>query len=168
MNNIYSLALKQSKDTAPVVARLADMMRYILYEADQSRVPLTKEVSFLSNYIEVERIRHRHNTIQFDVQGINDVPMIEPLLLLPFIENAFKHGLEQETGIGHVKIILCIIDNELTLDVSNSKPIGLNPSTGIGLQNVLKRLQLLYPNVHDLQVNEKTDAHNIILTLQLK
>jgi two-component system LytT family sensor kinase len=168
MNNIYSLALKQSKDTAPVVARLADMMRYILYEADQAKVALTKEISFLSNYVEVERIRHQHNTIQFDVQGINDDAMIEPLLLLPFIENAFKHGLEQETGRGFVSIILCVIENELTLEVSNSKPIAPNPSTGIGLQNVSKRLTLMYPNSHDLQVNEKTETYHVTLTLQLK
>ena len=167
MNNIYSLALKQSKDTAPVVARLADMMRYVLYEADQPRVLLKKEIAFLNDYVEVERIRHQHNTIQFDVQGINNDLTIEPLLMLPFIENAFKHGLEEETGQGFVNIILCVIENELTLEVSNSKPIAPNPSTGIGLQNVTKRLQLLYPGRHDLRVNEEAGTYHVTLTLQL-
>jgi LytS/YehU family sensor histidine kinase len=167
MNNIYSLALKQSKHTAPVVAKLADMMRYVLYEADQPKVSPLKEIVFLSNYVEVERIRHQQNTIRFDVQGANDAVSIEPLLMLPFIENAFKHGLEQETEQGFVNIILCIIDNELTLEVSNSKPQQLNPSPGIGLQNVIKRLALLYPGRHDLRVNEEADTYHVTLTLQL-
>ncbi len=167
MNNIYSLALKQSKDTAPVVAKLADMMRYILYEADQAKVALTKEISFISNYVEVERIRHQHNTIQFDVQGINDDAMIEPLLLLPFIENAFKHGLEQETGQGFVSIILCVMEDELILEVSNSKPREVNSSTGIGIQNVLKRLTILYPDKHRLAIKDEPNTYHVTLTLQL-
>ncbi|MGY3214906.1 sensor histidine kinase [Mucilaginibacter sp. HD30] len=167
MNNIYSLALKQSKDTPAVVAKLADMMRYILYEADQPKVSLSKEIIFLTNYVEVERIRHQQNTIRFDVQGANEAASIEPLLMLPFIENAFKHGLEQETGQGFVNIILCIIDNELTLEVSNSKPRQLNLSPGIGLQNVVKRLALLYQGRHDLRVNEEAGTYHVTLTLQL-
>lgn len=167
MNNIYSLALKQSKDTAPVVAKLADMMRYILYEADQPKVPLKKEVGFLSNYVEVEQIRHQHNTIQFDVQGINDSLHIEPLLMLPFIENAFKHGLEQETGQGFVNIVLCVMEDELILEVSNSKPQQVNSSAGIGIQNVLKRLTLLYPDKHRLEIKDEPNSYHVILSLQL-
>ena len=167
MNNIYSLALKQSTETAPVVARLADMMRYVLYEADHTRVLLKKETAFLNDYVEVERIRHQHNAIQFDVQGINNEQTIEPLLMLPFIENAFKHGLEEETGQGFVKIILCIMESELTLEVSNSKPSQSSPNTGIGLQNVFKRLELLYPQRHDLDIKEDSNTYNVTLTLKL-
>ncbi|WP_460694796.1 sensor histidine kinase [Mucilaginibacter puniceus] len=167
MNNIYSLALKQSKDTAPVVAKLADMMRYILYEADQPKVSLKKEIGFLSNYVEVEQIRHQQNTIKFDVQGVNEALYIEPLLMLPFIENAFKHGLEQETEKGFVIIILCVIDNELTLEITNSKPQQQNLVTGIGLQNVSKRLELLYPDKHQLEVKNEPDTYQVTLTLQL-
>lgn len=167
LNNIYSLALKQSKDTAPVVAKLADMMRYILYEADQSKVPLKKEVGFLSNYIEVEQIRHQQNIIKFDVQGVNEGLQIEPLLMLPFIENAFKHGLEQETGKGFVDIVLCIIENELTLQVVNSKPLPINSNPGIGLQNVSKRLELLYPDKHQLDIKDEPNIYHVTLTLQL-
>lgn len=167
MNNIYSLALKQSKDTAPVVAKLADMMRYILYEADQPKVPLKKEIDFLSNYVEVEQIRHQHNSIQFDVQGINDSLHIEPLLMLPFIENAFKHGLEQETGQGFVNIILCVMEDELILEVSNSKPQQVNSSAGIGIQNVLKRLTLLYPDKHRLEIKDELNTYHVTLALQL-
>lgn len=167
MNNIYSLALKQSKDTAPVVAKLADMMRYILYEADKPKVLISKEINFLSNYIEVEQIRHQQNTIKFDVQGVNEDLYIQPLLMLPFIENAFKHGLEQETEKGFVSIIVCVIDNELTLEVTNSKPQQQNLVSGIGLQNVSKRLELLYPHMYQLEVKDEPDTYHVTLTLQL-
>jgi sensor histidine kinase YesM len=159
MNNIYSLALKQSKDTPAVVAKLADMMRYILYEADQPKVPLKKEIGFLSNYVEVEQIRHQHNTIQFDVQGVNDAAMIEPLLMLPFIENAFKHGLEQETRQGFVNIVLCVMEDDLILEVANSKPRQVNSSAGIGIQNVLKRLAILYPDKHRLAIKDEPNTY---------
>lgn len=168
MNNIYSLALKRSADTAPLVARLADMMRYILYEAEQVAVPLNKEIQFLSNYIDAERIRHHsNNQINFDVQGIKPNAMIEPLLLLPFIENAFKHGLHEETGNGFVHIVICQSDTELIVQVSNSKPIQPKENQkGIGLQNAIKRLNLLYAGRHLMNIKDDTNAYQLNLSLQ--
>jgi two-component system, LytTR family, sensor kinase len=168
MNNIYSLALKRSADTAPLVARLADMMRYILYEAEQVTVPLSKEIQFLTNYIDAEKIRHHsNNRISFDVQGIKPDAMIEPLLLLPFIENAFKHGLHEETGNGFVNIVICQSGNELIVQVSNSKPILLQKNQkGIGLQNAVKRLNLLYAGRHAMNIKDGADAYQLNLSLQ--
>lgn len=168
MNNIYSLALKRSADTAPLVAKLADMMRYILYEADHESVPLSKEVQFLTNYIDAEKIRqHDNNQIIFDVQGVRPSSMIEPLLLLPFIENAFKHGLYEETVQGFVHIVICQTDNELILQVSNSKPSPPNEKRkGIGLQNAIKRLNLLYPGRHVMNIKDEANAYQINLSLQ--
>ncbi|MDT3403704.1 sensor histidine kinase [Mucilaginibacter terrae] len=168
INNIYSLALKQSADTAPMVAKLGEMMRYILYEADQKQVPISREITFLSNYIEVERIRHKNNIkIAFDVQGIQPGYQVAPLLLLPFIENAFKHGLEEETVTGYVDIIICQTEDELMLNVQNSKPAGKQASSaGIGLQNVLKRLDILYPNKYQLDIKDEIDHYQATLTLQ--
>ena len=169
INNIYSLALKQSTNTAPMVARLGDLMRYILYEADHGKVSLRREIDFLLGYVEVEQLRHGKNIdIQFDVQGIQPATQIEPLLLLPFIENAFKHGLEQETGSGYVRIVVCQTEKELLLDVTNSKPSQqTTPATnGVGLANVRKRLELLYPGKHKLTIKEEADKYQSILTLQ--
>ncbi|HEX9510326.1 MAG TPA: histidine kinase [Puia sp.] len=169
INNIYSLALKQSADTAPMVARLGEMMRYILYEADHKTVLLAREIEFLSNYIAVEKMRQPvNNTIQFDVQGITDDVHIEPLLLLPFVENAFKHGLEQETSSGFINIVVCLTENELILEVVNSKPaMANNPvKRGIGLQNVIKRLTILYNNKHRLEINDQANQHQVSLTLE--
>lgn len=91
LNNIYALALKQSADTAPLIARLSAMMRYILYETEQPKVTLKNEIGFLTDYVEVERWRRSDQiTITFEVQGVDERHLIEPLLLLPFVENAFK------------------------------------------------------------------------------
>ncbi|MEP6611315.1 MAG: histidine kinase [Mucilaginibacter sp.] len=168
INNIYGLALKQSADTAPMVARLGEMMRYILYEADQETVPLSREIVFLSGYIEVEKIRHKRDTsILFDVQGVRPEYRIEPLLLLPFIENAFKHGLEEETGNGFVHIVICQTDEDLTLQVSNSIPESANEKevAGIGIKNVRKRLDILYPGRYQLEMNEAPGTYEVTLIL---
>lgn len=166
LNNIYSLALRQSADTAPMLARLADMMRYILYESARETVPLHREIGFLENYIAIEKIRHKHNNITFEIQGHTRDMNIEPLLLLPFVENAFKHGLEQETDTGFVTIILCLEETGFTLEVVNSTPQQQRPEPkGIGLQNVTKRLQILYPGKHHLETNEKNNLYQVSLTL---
>lgn len=169
INNIYSLALKQSPYTAPMLARLGEMMRYILYEASQRTVPLAREIAFLSSYIEIEQMRHASPVqIHYDLQGIQPGTQIEPLLLLPFIENAFKHGLEHETAAGYVNIVICQTEEELLLYVANSKPAVVpdQKPKGIGLDNVQKRLHLLYPHKHRLAVNDDAGKHEVTLTLQ--
>jgi two-component system, LytTR family, sensor kinase len=167
INNIYSLALKRSADTAPLVAKLADMMRYILYEAEQPKVPLQKEIQFLTNYIDAEKIRqHNNNSISFDVQGVQPHTMIEPLLLLPFIENAFKHGLHEETGNGFVQVVICETNNELNLQVNNSKPQPVKEiPKGIGVQNATRRLNLLYPGRYVMNIKEDANTFHLNLSL---
>lgn len=170
LNNIYALAIKQSKDTAPMVVKLSEIMRYILYQSAGQKVLLQQEVSFLHNYVEIERIRHhQHILINFDVQGIDGAAQIEPLLLLPFIENAFKHGAMEAVEKGNVSIVLCLVEKELSLQVINSKPASKkeNNSCGIGLQNVKKRLELLYPNRHQLQISENEQSYEMNLNLNL-
>lgn len=170
LNNIYALAIKQSKDTAPMVVQLSEMMRYILYQSAEQKVSLQQEVAFLHSYVEIERIRHhQHISISFDVQGITDTARIEPLLLLPFIENAFKHGTLEAVEKGNVSIVLCLVEKELSLQVANSKPERkkeYNPC-GIGLQNVKKRLELLYHNRYQLQVSENEQNYEVNLNLKL-
>lgn len=168
LNNIYALALDQSKDTAPMVAKLAEMMRYILYQSDQPKVPLQQEVDFLENYVDIEKIRHHENVaISFDVQGSTDGASIEPLLLLPFVENAFKHGANKTIGEAFVHIALYVADGELVLQVGNSKPGtgGKEDIAGLGLQNVEKRLELLYGARYQLHVTEDENSYQVDLTL---
>lgn len=171
LNNIYSLALQQSAATAPLVARLSDMMRYVIYETTNQKVSLKKEIDFLKNYVDIESVRYNENIIiSFDAQGIKENAGIEPLLLLPLIENMFKHGVQHETGKGYIDIVICLTGNELTLQARNSKPsVKLNTieEKGVGLENVKRRLQLLYPGKFDLTIQENESFYEVLLTLQL-
>jgi len=169
LNNIYSLALKQDKNTAPLVAKLAEMMRYILYKADEKWVSLKDETEFIKNYVEVEHIRYRSAiTINFDMQGIDAESKISPLLLLPFIENAFKHGVQEEEKEGFVNIIICKTKKELTLEVHNSISRTNQNTGGIGLVNVKKRLAILYPKNHKLEIQNDGRIYQVSLTLEMK
>ena len=171
LNNIYALCLQGSAAAAPLVAKHSDMMRYILYDATRQQVKLGQEIEFLRNYAQVESIRYTEKiSVGFDTQGINGKAKIEPLLLLPFVENAFKHGVREETDTGYVRIIICLADDELTLEVMNSKAAcknSLTPEKGIGLENVTKRLELLYPQKHQLEIKENDSDYEVRLTLKL-
>ncbi|MEE1947127.1 histidine kinase [Pedobacter sp. KR3-3] len=169
LNNIYALALKQSKDTAPLVAKLSEMMRYILYQADQEQVLLKDEIAFVKNYVEVEQIRYRDTiAIQLAIQGIQAHTTISPLLLLPFVENAFKHGVEEEQGEGFVQLVICQTEAELLMEISNSRATGQTKTGGIGLTNVQKRLELLYPKRYKLEQQADEKIYQVRLTLQMK
>ena len=168
LNNIYSLALIQSKDTAPLVAKLAELMRYILYKADEKFVSLNDEIAFIQNYVEVERIRYRSAIrINFEIQGIDEESKISPLLLLPFIENAFKHGIQEEEKDGFVTIVICKTENELTLEVKNSIAEHKESNGGIGLVNVKKRLEILYPQKQELTIQNNGEIYQVSLTLEM-
>ena len=171
LNNIYALSLQGSVKAAPLVARHADIMRYILDSSALATVPLQSEVSFLKNYTEVEAIRyHSSKLISFISQGIQESAIIEPLLLLPFIENTFKHGLLEEIDEGFIQIIISQVGQELSVEVSNSKPAGpvVVSTSGTGLVNVRKRLELLYPGRYTLLINEQVNTYTVSLTIAIR
>lgn len=170
LNNIYALALKQSKDTAPLVAKLSEMMRYILYQSDQKMVLLKDEIAFIRNYVEVENIRYRSAIkINLEIQCIDNQSAISPLLLLPFIENAFKHGIAEEVATGFVTIVICKNEDELTMEVSNSIAVQQEAKNGgIGLVNVEKRLEILYPDQYQLSIQNDGKVYQVSLTLTMK
>lgn len=171
LNNIYSLALQGSAKTAPLIAGHAEIMRYVLYDSALATVKLSKEVAFLRSITEVESIRlSQHISIKFETQGITDALVIEPLLLLPFVENAFKHGVSEEIADGYASILICCFDNELVMEVKNSKSAGTKAlkETGMGLTNVVKRLALLYPGAHEIEVTDAPDCYEVQLNLKLK
>lgn len=169
LNNIYSFALQKADETAPLVSRLAEMMRYILYNAEEKLVPLKDEVNFIRNYVEVETIRYRPKiSIGFEMQGIDSSSEISPLLLLPFVENAFKHGIQEEEGTGFVNIVIHSLEQELTMEVKNSISKTRCKTGGIGLINVKKRLEILYPGKHSLEICSDGIIHEVSLTLKMK
>jgi LytS/YehU family sensor histidine kinase len=143
-----------------------------LYESSKQRISLKQEVAFLQNFVEVEAMHFSDKmNISFEVQGITDDALIEPLLLLPFIENAFKHGLRGETGEGFIHIVISLVEDDLFVEIKNSKSLqkgGTKP--GIGLQNVLKRLEMLYPGKQHVDIREDNRVFevriNLIVALQ--
>lgn len=171
LNSIYALALEQSPRTAPLVAQHADIMRHMLYYAQAPMVPVAQEVAFLRNYLQVEAVRYAAtHRIHFEAQGEAPAAELAPLLLLPFLENAFKHGLQQALAPGYLQVVLVLFEQELVLEVANSKPApspSRPASSGLGLATVTKRLALLYPERHTLEMVDEPTAYRVRLTLQL-
>ncbi|MDB4920626.1 sensor histidine kinase [Mucilaginibacter sp.] len=174
LNNLYALSVKKSSKTSAMIADLSAIMRYVLYETEHEKVPLEKEINFINSYVQLERIRHDEpNLVDFAVQGNPTLIEIEPLLFLPLIENAFKHTLQKDLPGKYVKIALVIDDDELVFQTSNPKQkTGMHQPEinegGIGLKNVKKRLELLYPGRHQLEIDKAGETFNVILTISFK
>ncbi len=172
LNNIYSLAIRKSERTSEAIVKLSQLMRYIIYDTDKDKVPLDKEIDYLKNYIELEKLRLQQNvTVNFEVKGNSSDKLIEPLLLLPFVENAFKHGVHQTEPCDI--IIRIIIDGRLTLYVENplqsqNNSRGQNSSQGFGWQNAERRLHLLYGKNYKLETEISNGIFKVILKLNLK
>lgn len=171
LNNLYALSLQGSPKTSVSIANLSGIMRYVLYEAREEKVLLAKEIAFMHSYLELERIRHNDDTtLQFGVQGNPDGTLIEPLLFLPLIENCFKHSLHHKIPGNQVQLLMTIDEEEITFQTSNLKALKAEAAakeSGIGLHNVRKRLELLYPGRHQLLVTEEDSQFIVTLSVQL-
>ena len=173
LNSLYALTLKKSDKAPEIVIKLSEMMRYMLYECNERQVPLRKEVQYIRNYVDLEMLRQGQKVrIDFDVRGEISDQMIAPLIFTPFLENSFKHGVNQISE-GFVDILLDVQDKNVILQIENSKPSKqpvLNhkrPSGGIGLANVRRRLDLLYPENYKLKITEEPEKYKVNLTLAL-
>lgn len=173
LNNLYALTLKKDDSAPEIVIKLSEMMRYMLYECNEKRVLLQKEINYIKNYLDLEALRQGKNvSIEFEVNGRVTDQQIAPLMFIPFLENSFKHGLNHLITEGFVKIIMNVDDQEVNFYIENSKADRIATPTrgksgGIGLVNVRRRLDLLYPDQYDLSVEETptTYAINLLLTL---
>ena len=172
LNNMYSLSVQHSPETPGMITDLSGIMRYVLYDSSHEKVKLQQETDFIKSYIHLENLRHtQSNLIDFSVQGDTDDVMIEPLLFLPLIENTFKHALHQDIADKWVRLILSVDEKELIFQTSNPK-VSPNIATdqnygGIGLHNVRKRMELLYPNKHELIIHDEADSFIVTLVINL-
>lgn len=170
LNNLYTLSIQQSEKAPEIIASLSSIMRYVLYESKEEKVALSREIQFMHNYFELERIRHSNpEQIEFVVQGNPDGITIEPLLFLPLIENCFKHALHKDVLENPIKIVLDIDQHELVFQTSNKilekeNPVGYG---GIGLANVKKRLNLLYGDRQQLNLETESDYFIATISLQI-
>lgn len=173
LNNLYALTLKQSPQAPDMVLKLSGLMKYMIHECHAHTVPLVKEIEFLSNYIELEKLRYgRRLEVSVGITGEMGTTRIAPLLLIPFVENAFKHGSSQQIGQARIGLSLGITGSELVFRIENSRDEKLVPSTppntvSIGLANVQKRLTLLYPDAHQLVIRPEMERFIVDLTIQL-
>jgi len=174
LNNLYALTLKKSDLAPEIVLRLSEMMRYMLYECNEKRVLLSKEVNYIKNYLELERLRQGKSVdIHFEVSGDISDQKIAPLMFIPFLENSFKHGLSNQLTQGFVDIRLMVDDQQVDFFIENSKPESpprqdhRRKSGGIGLVNVHRRLNLLYPEQYELKINDTPKTYSVNLHLAL-
>lgn len=172
LNNIHTLAYKKA-DTAPeAVMKLSDLMRYMIYESDIDRVPLEKEINHLKNFVDLQELRFRTQGIaEVRVSGAVSEKCIAPLLLLPFVENAFKHGY----GIDRPEAITIQIrvDDHIYFSIQNPVPpagafVQKDKMGGIGLENIKRRLALIYPDQYTLQVHQSSSDFKAELTIHVE
>jgi two-component system LytT family sensor kinase len=170
LNSIYSLALKGSERSPAIVLRLSELMHYMLYEASAPTVLLTDDLLHLNNYIGIEQTRFADRLdLSFQYSGDIEQKAITPLLLLPFVENAFKHGLVNELDKAWITIDLKVVGSQLYFKTANSYPEHCKPDSfkGVGLSNVRRRLELAYPGRHELNIVQQDQVFSIDLKMQL-
>jgi sensor histidine kinase YesM len=170
LNNLYYLAYSKSEHTTEVIEKLSLMMRYMIYDSNYPKVQLSKEIDYMKNYISLEKLRLSDKVdIQFSLDGELDSIMITPLVLITFLENAFKHGVTSTSKESFVKVYLKCTSQQLNFKVVNSKPpiSKVEEKSGIGLQNVKRRLELSYPGAYRLDMNDAPQEYSVQLDLTL-
>ena len=169
LNSIYSLIYNKSEEASEAVIMLSELMRYMLYQADKDFVALTDELNYMQNYVRLQRLRIANNeNVMLNIHGAVTHQKIRPLLLISFIENAFKYGTDYK-GNTQVRIVIHVTENVLKFSCKNligSRKKDLNNS-GIGLQNTRERIKLLYGDKHTLNVYEEDSSFIVNLELNL-
>ncbi len=171
LNNLYGMARKQETATADGIARLSHLMRYMIHDSQVDRIGLDKEIEQINRLIELQKLRFSEEDkidIDFTIEGRTKAVLIPPMLMIPFVENAFKHGISLKAP-SFIHIRLKAEPEALQLSIKNSchdvpsRKNGFN--SGIGLQNVKRRLELLYPDSHELTARKSGDAYEVTLVL---
>ncbi|PIB34658.1 hypothetical protein BFP72_04150 [Reichenbachiella sp. 5M10] len=176
LNNLYSLTLDKSDKAPYTVLKLSELMSYVIYDAKQKRVPLVNEIKHIQNYLDLEMLRYG-DRIEIDLAISGDIEgkVIPPVLLLPFIENSFKHGTKVDSDIIPIDISLDVTDNILTFSTENLKPNTVIPDNGletykhgVGMTNTKRRLNLVYGESHQLDIVETDEKYKIVLKIPIE
>lgn len=171
LNNLYILSLEKSDEVPEVIDKLSDILDYILFRCNEKFVPLENEMTLLKNYISLEKLRYgKRLNIEFEYDN-NIAVKIAPLLLLTFLENAFKHGVSQEIKKATIKIKLKTKDKNIHFYIENSKPLSINEEItqkdrqSLGLKNIKTQLHILYPKRHLLFINNEEQKFTVNLNI---
>jgi hypothetical protein len=171
LNNIYSFTLNKSPMAGGLVLKLSDTLRYMITDCEAPLVPLHKELKMIRDYIGLETVRYGSRLkIDINVEGDAKNKMIAPLLMIPMVENSFKHGTSQVLDKAWINLDITIEENHLSFNLKNSKPSGhVSPEgrNGIGLKNVRKRIQLLYPLQHEFEIMSTGEVFEVMMRLPL-
>ncbi|SHI46104.1 sensor histidine kinase [Aquimarina spongiae] len=170
LNNLYSLSLKSSKKTPQALLQLSNLLSYTLYDASEDQISLEKEIQHLNDYIELEKLRFGDRlNLQLEMEGDFSKVMITPLIIIPLAENAFKHCALNERGIVDISFKIAVTQNQLQINTVN--PVANVPKedhkNGIGVQNLSKRLQIIYPQKHTFKLEEKAQKFYTELCIDL-
>ncbi|RIW12893.1 GHKL domain-containing protein [Algoriphagus lacus] len=169
LNNLYGLCMEKSDQAPELVLKLSEMMRYAIYEGKETSVPLSRDVKYLENFLELQGLRHRVSPEISFKKEITEDPLISPLLFIVLIENAFKHGMEKLTEGGFVRINLYSGKDRLRFQIENNFDSNDSKSDkGIGLENLKRRLELSYPGVHELKIKEENGIFRVNLEILWK
>jgi len=172
LNNLYSLSLDKSDKTPSLILKLSDLMRYMLYDCRDNLVSIEKEITFISNYIELEKIRvGEHVNIKMEIKGDFGNLLISPFLFIPFVENAFKHGCNKSNESSFINIFIDFeAKGEIEFLVENCKEQKNSSEktkySGIGIENAKKRLLMLYPDKHELEINDNEKTFRVRLSIK--
>ncbi|MCK4943228.1 MAG: histidine kinase, partial [Candidatus Aminicenantes bacterium] len=168
LNNLYSLSLDNSDKLPRVIKKLSDLMAYMFESSQDQQVPVMAEKEFVENYLDLEKLRlPTGSDIRFIVEGNLDNRIIAPMLFIPLVENCFKHGAKATTGKFFVHLHLEVSNHKLIFTTSNNIGPRAQPSnSGMGLKNLRRRLELLYPGIHNLSVNQKKESFQAQLEIR--
>lgn len=175
LNSLYSKILSKSDDSADIVLKISDFLRYSVYEVSTKYIPLEKEIEYLKNYISLQQLRFDNRLeLSFSTNGIMENQSIEPFLILPFIENSFKYCLDDANSSGWITISITASGKWLTVKIENSVPHDFlknnneeKPYSGVGINNVKRRLELLYPEQHVLTIKNEIDSFFVSLKIKI-
>lgn len=165
LNNLYGLVAKDPAKAQALILKLSDLMRYSIYDGGREMVHLQEEIDFLTRYIELHKMRY-HKNIQVDLRSAVDAnQQVVPLLFIILLENAFKHGVENLRENAYIKIDLTASGKRICFSIENNYEKQQHSETGIGLKNLKRRLELMYPHRHDLRVSATENVYQVQLTL---
>lgn len=169
LNVIYALAIENKKETKDAIVQLSDILRYVIYDSNTQRVALKDEITLLKNYIEFQQFRHQHSeNISFNCSIDNDDYPIYPMLLLPLVENSFKYGIKGDIDHTFIKIVLNQKQNNFSFEIENNYAESLmeaNEHSGLGIENIQKNLELVYPKRHNFKITKTKDTFRVSLKL---
>lgn len=170
LNSVYFLIDKNNTEARQSLHKFSDMLRYQLYEMNGAKIPVEKEISYLKDYVDLQKLRKDdHFSVSLNYSPQVSGFLIEPLLLVPFVENAFKHVSTHTDGNNFIKLDLSRNNGQFAFSATNSKDEGktTDPYSGIGLNNVKRRLELLYPGKHELNIKDENGVYKVDLKLKI-